>query len=145
MHFSRLYMQKFNAVVERPIRTVVEVVAVSRHANTPHKFMHLATLRSENAESIHRKLHGGTVDVPLWRFNGSRISLNLDRYHPFRCAVEAPGALRQRRGVFGCFFNQPPVWLSPEGPPRQYHLWHRIVIILLAEHLEMEAGLGCGP
>ena len=76
-------MQKFNAVVERPIRTVVEVVAVSRHANTPHKFMHLATLRSENAESIHRKLHGGTVDVPLWRFNGSKISLILDRYHPF--------------------------------------------------------------
>ena len=41
--FSPPYTQKFNAVVERPIRTVVEMaVAMSRHANTPRKFMHLA-------------------------------------------------------------------------------------------------------
>jgi hypothetical protein len=53
LHFSRLFLQKFNAVVERPIRTVVEVVAV----------IATLTLRISSCTSV----------VPLWRFNGSRI------------------------------------------------------------------------
>ena len=41
--FSAPYTQKFNAAVERPIRTLVEMaVAMARHANTPRRFMNLA-------------------------------------------------------------------------------------------------------
>ena len=72
--FSPPYTQKFNAVVERPIRTVVEMaLAMSRHANTPRRFMHLAmryAVRMLNR--LHRKMPDGTIDVPLWRFRGAR-------------------------------------------------------------------------
>ena len=89
--FSPPYTQKFNAVVERPIRTVVEMaVAMSRRANTPRKFMHLAMRYAVRLlNRLQRKMPDGTVDVPLWRFKGSKVPLNLDRYHPFGCAVEA--------------------------------------------------------
>ena len=70
--FSPPYTQKFNAVVERPIRTVVEMaVAMSRHANTPRKFMYLAMRYAVRLlNRLHRKMPDGTVDVPAlghWR------------------------------------------------------------------------------
>jgi hypothetical protein len=39
----------------------------------------------------------GTVGVPLWRFKGSEVPLNLDRYHPFGCAAEAVLPRKQQR------------------------------------------------
>ena len=73
-------------------------VAMSRHANTPRRFMHLAmryAVRMLNR--LHRKMPDGTVDVPLWRFKGSKVPLNLDRYHPFGCAAEAVLPKSQQR------------------------------------------------
>ena len=97
--FSPPYTQKFNAVVERPIRTVVEMaVAMSRHANTPRRFMHLAMRYAVRLlNRLHRKMPDGAVDVPLWRFRGTHVPLNLDRYHPFGCAVEAVLPKREQR------------------------------------------------
>ena len=87
--FSAPYTQKFNAPVERPIRTLVDMaIAMARHANTPKKFMHLAmkfAVRLLNR--LFRRMPDGSTDVPLWRYKGMRVPLNLDRLHPWGCAV----------------------------------------------------------
>ena len=87
--FSAPYTQKFNAPVERPIRTLVDMaVAMARHANTPKKFMHLAmkfAVRLLNR--LFRRMPDGSTDVPLWRYKGARVPLNLDRFHPWGCSV----------------------------------------------------------
>ena len=75
--FSPPYTQKFNAVVERPIRTVVEIHA-SGYA-----------LRCTFAKSVAKedaRWYSGRSSVA---FQSSKVPLNLDRYHPFGCAVEA--------------------------------------------------------
>ena len=77
--FSAPYTQKFNAPVERPIRTLVDMaVAMARHANTPKRFMHLAmkfAVRLLNR--LFRRMPDGSTDVPLWRYKGTRVSLTL--------------------------------------------------------------------
>ena len=82
-----------------PIRTVVEMaVAMSRHANTPRRSMHLAMRYAVRLlNRFHRKLPDGAVGVPLWRFKGSKVPLNLDGYHPFGCVVETVLPKRQQR------------------------------------------------
>ena len=89
--YSPPYTQKFNAVVERPIRTMMEMsLAMSRHANTPKRFMHFAMrFAVKLLNRLFRKMPDGTVDVPLWRYKGTKVPLNLDKFHPFGCAVEA--------------------------------------------------------
>ena len=73
--FSAPYTQKFNAPVERPIRTLVDMaVAMARHANTPKRFMHLAmkfAVRLLNR--LFRRMPDGSTDVPLWRDKGARV------------------------------------------------------------------------
>ena len=96
--FSPPYTQKFNAVVERPIRTVVEMaVAMSRHANTIRQFILAMRYAVRLLNRLHRKMPDGTVDVPLWRFKGTKVPLNMDRYHPYGCAVEALLPQKQQR------------------------------------------------
>ena len=89
MLFSAPYTQKFNAPVERPIRTLVEMaVAMSRHANTPRRFMHLAMKYAVKLlNRLHKRLPDGTTDVPMWRYKGTKVPLNLNRFHPWGCAV----------------------------------------------------------
>ena len=84
------YTQKFN-MVERSIRTVGEMgLAMARHANTPVPFMCYALMfATKLLNRLHRTMPDGTIDVPLWRFKGVKVPLNLDRFHPFGCAVEA--------------------------------------------------------
>ena len=63
-------------------------VAMARHANTPKRFMHLAmkfAVRLLNR--LFRRMPDGSTDVPLWRYKGARVPLNLDRFHPWGCAV----------------------------------------------------------
>ena len=108
--FSAPYTQKFNAPVERPIRTLVDMaVAMARHANTPKKFMHLAmkfAVRLLNR--LFRRMPDGSTDVPLWRYKGARVPLNLDRFHPWGCAVhvhiERKGRSRFDAKSFPCVF-----------------------------------------
>ena len=74
--------------VERPIRTLDMAVAMARHANTPKRFMHLAmkfAVRLLNR--LFRRMPDGSTDVPLWRYKGARVPLNLDRFHPWGCSV----------------------------------------------------------
>ena len=87
--FSAPYTQKFNAPVERPIRTLVEMaVAMARHANTPRRLMHLAMkFAVKLLNRLFRRMPDGSTDVPLWRFKGAKVPLNLDRFHPWGCAV----------------------------------------------------------
>ena len=96
--FSAPYTQKFNATVERPIRTLVEMaLAMARHANTPRRFMHLAmkfAVRLLNR--LFRRMPDGSTDVPLWRYKGARVPLNLDRFHPWGCAVHVHVEKKQR-------------------------------------------------
>ena len=61
---------------------------MARHANTPKKYMHLAmkfAVRLLNR--LFRRMPDGSTDVPLWRYRGARVPLNLDRFHPWGCAV----------------------------------------------------------
>ena len=63
-------------------------VAMARHANTPKRFMHLAmkfAVRLLNR--LFRRMPDGSTDVPLWRYKGARVPLNLDRFHPWGCSV----------------------------------------------------------
>ena len=96
--FSAPYTQKFNAPVERPIRTLVDMaVAMARHANTPRRFMHLAmkfAVRLLNR--LFRRMPDGSTDVPLWRYKGAKVPLNLDKFHPWGCAVHVHVERRQR-------------------------------------------------
>ena len=100
--FSPPYTQKLNSVVERPIRTLCEMaVAMSRHANTPRRFMNFAMkFATKLLNRLFRRMPDGTDDVPLWRYKGSKVPLHLDRFHPFGCAVEAvlPPRLQTRFG-----------------------------------------------
>ena len=96
--FSAPYTQKFNAPVERPIRTLVEMaLAMARHANTPRRFMNLAmkfAVRLLNR--LFRKMPDGSTDVPLWRYKGAKVPLHLDRFHPWGCAVHVHVEKKQR-------------------------------------------------
>ena len=65
-------------------------LAMARHANTPVPFMCYALMfATKLLNRLHRTMPDGTIDVPLWRFKGVKVPLNLDRFHPFGCAVEA--------------------------------------------------------
>lgn len=74
--FSAPYTQKFNAPVERPIRTLVDMaVAMARHANTPKRFMHLAmkfAVRLLNR--LFRRMPDGSTDVPMALQGGTGTS-----------------------------------------------------------------------
>ena len=62
-------------------------VAMARHANTPKKFMHLAMKFAVSLNRLFRRMPDGSTDVPLWRYKGARVPLNLDRFHPWGCSV----------------------------------------------------------
>ena len=83
--FSPPYTQKFNAVVERPIRTVGEMaIAMSRHANTPKRLVNFVLKHATRLlNRLHRRMPDGSYDVPIWRFKGTKVPLHLDRYHPY--------------------------------------------------------------
>ena len=83
--------QKLNAVVERPIRTVLEMaIAMSRHGNVPKRFMGCAMrLASKLLNRLFKKMSDGTRDVPLWRYKGIKVPLHLDRFHPYGCEFQA--------------------------------------------------------
>ena len=73
--FSPPYTQKFNAVVERPIRTVGEMaIAMSRHANTPRRLVNFAMRHATRLlNRLFRRMPDQTEDVPLWKFKGSKV------------------------------------------------------------------------
>ena len=67
--FSAPYTQKFNAPVERPIRTLMEMaLAMARHANTPRRFMNLAM-----KFAVMNRLSGRCLmDPPMFHYGATK-------------------------------------------------------------------------
>ena len=71
------------------MRTLVEMaVAMARHANTPRRFMNLAMkFAVKLLNRLFTRMPDGSTVVPLWRYKGTKVPLNLNRFHPWGCAA----------------------------------------------------------